>query len=279
MPSPVDPTENKRKNRGVVMPIGGAEDKVSDRAILSRFVGICGGDYAVISVIPTASELPDTGDRYLKVFTELGVKRVHIIGVTTRTDAEREDYLAALDDSTGIFFTGGNQLRLSTILGGTEMATRVRRLNARGVHVAGTSAGAAFVSEHMIAFGREGATPHAGQVTLSPGLGLSNRVIVDQHFRERDRLGRLLTALAYSPFAAGVGLDEDTAAIIDNNNMLEVVGNGGITVVDVSDLEYSGMANAAEGEVVELVGVRLHVLAHGARYDLNGRRAIASAMK
>jgi len=169
--------------------------------------------------------------------------------------------------------TGGNQLRLSTVLGGTIIATQLRRLNASGVHVAGTSAGAAFISEHMIAFGAEGATPVAGNVTLAPGLGLTNRVIVDQHFRQRDRLGRLMTALAYNPFAQGIGLDEDTAAFISSNNCIDVVGAGALTILDVGDLEYSSMASARAGDTVELIGVRLHVLSNGAHYNLSTRKA------
>ena len=178
-----------------------------------------------------------------------------------------------MKDVTGIFMTGGNQLRLSTILGGTAIATAIRRANAKGVHVAGTSAGAAFMSEHMIAFGSEGSTPIAGKVTLAPGLGLTNRVIVDQHFRQRDRLGRLMTSLAYNPFVQGIGLDEDTAAFIGPDNVIRVVGAGALTIVDVSDLAYSSMAYASEGDPVELIGVRLHVIANGARYSLTKRMA------
>lgn len=267
MPSP----ESTRGARGYIIPIGGAEDKVSDRAILTRFTDLSGGRSARIAVFPTASELSTTGDLYRQVFTSIGAAAVDVFEITDRKSANDPENLARLDLSTGIFFTGGNQLRLSTILGGTAIATAIRRRNAAGIPVAGTSAGAAFVSEHMIAFGREGATPRAGFVTLSPGLGLTNRVIVDQHFRERDRLGRLLTALAYNPFATGLGLDEGTAAFIDPDNRIEVLGAGGITVVDVSQLDHSSMARNQEGEVVELVGVRLHVLANGAVYDLETR--------
>ena len=190
------------------------------------------------------------------------------------SDAEKEEYNAILEEATGVFMTGGNQLRLSTILGGTRIATQIRRKNAKGIPVAGTSAGAAFISEHMIAFGQEGSTPIAGKVTLAPGLGLSNRVIVDQHFRQRDRLGRLMTALAYNPFVQGIGLDEDTAAFINDNNEIEVVGEGALTIVDVAGLEYSSMASAREGDTVELIGVKLHVLSHGARYNLVTRKAV-----
>jgi cyanophycinase len=269
MPSP-EPTPG---TRGPIVPIGGAEDHLSNRDILRRFLELCGGRDAHIAVIPTASELDSTGGRYQQSFGDLGCGMVDVIDVRDRGQAEDAVLLNQLDRATGVFFTGGNQLRLSTILGGTQLATHIRRLNARGVPVGGTSAGAAFVSEHMIAHGREGATPHAGLVTLAPGLGLTNRVVVDQHFRQRDRLGRLMTALAYNPFAIGLGLDEDTAAFIGADNVVEVVGNGAITIVDVSALEYSSMASAKEGEIVELVGVRLHVLGRGGRFDLNARKA------
>jgi cyanophycinase len=269
MPSP----ELAPGSRGLIAPIGGAEDKVSDRRILRRFVAACGGDAARIVILPTASELDDTGDRYRDLFRRLGVRDIVVLPIKERHEAEDPAAADAILAATGVFFTGGNQLRLSTILGGTATAQAVRRANARGVHIAGTSAGAAFVSEHMIAYGREGATPIAGQVTLCAGLGLTNRVIVDQHFRERDRLGRLMTALAYNPFAIGLGLDEDTAAFIHPDNEVEVIGAGAITVVDVSDLSFSSMARVREGEPVQLIGVKLHILSDGARFRLDTRQA------
>jgi len=271
--APLPSPEQTPGSRGFIIPIGGAEDKISDRLILRRFVGLAGGRDAHIAVIPTASELDTTGERYRALFADLGVRKISVLDIKERAEAEVPSHVEALGAATGIFMTGGNQLRLSTILGGTPVAQAMRRANARGVHVAGTSAGAAFVSEHMIAFGREGATPIAGHVTLCAGLGLTNRVIVDQHFRERDRLGRLMTSLAYNPFAIGVGLDEDTAAFIGPDNVLEVAGAGAITIVDVSDLSYSGMASVREGRPVQLIGVKLHVLSDGAQFSLDSRQA------
>ena len=269
MPSP----EIIPGSRGYIIPIGGAEDKVKDRTILRRFIELCGNEHACIAIIPTASSLEDTGVRYVNIFKRVGAKDVRVLNIGERTDADDPKQILKLEGVTGIFMTGGNQLRLSTVLGGTAIATQIRRMNAAGVHVAGTSAGAAFISEHMIAFGAEGSTPIAGNVTLAPGLGLTNRVVVDQHFRQRDRLGRLMTALAYNPFAQGIGLDEDTAAFISSDNCIEVVGAGALTIVDVGDLEYSSMASARQGEAVELIGVRLHVLSQGARYNLSTRQA------
>ena len=196
----------------------------------------------------------------------------------SRPACEDEEELNVLQKANGVFLTGGNQLRLSTTLGGTSVAKHLRLMNAAGVHVAGTSAGAAFLSEHMIAFGDEGATPHAGMVQLAPGLGLTNRIVVDQHFRQRDRLGRLLTALAFNPFAVGVGLDEDTAAFIGPDEILEVEGSGGVTVVDAAKVTLSSVDSAAEGQPICILGLVVHLLAAGATFNLHTRVASTGSL-
>ncbi|MBC7940321.1 MAG: cyanophycinase [Chitinophagaceae bacterium] len=264
--------------RGWIVPIGGAEEKENSPQILRRFVMLAGGDAADIVVIPTASQLRHTGARYERIFGELGAERVSAIDFDTRRDCDETGRLDRLLQASGVFFTGGNQLRLSTLLGGTPVAKAVRALNAAGVPVAGTSAGAAFISEHMIAFGDEGSTPVAGSVRLAPGLGLTNRFIIDQHFRQRDRLGRLLTALAFNPFAVGIGLDEDTAAFIAPDNTVHVEGSGGITVVDAADVQFSSMDSVAEGRPVCLLGVKLHILTQGATFNLHTRQADAGTL-
>ncbi|HET9328122.1 MAG TPA: cyanophycinase [Candidatus Eisenbacteria bacterium] len=263
------------QQRGFIVPIGGAEDKLGDEAILKRFVRLCGKREARIAVIPTASELRSTGRRYEELFRDLKAAKVWVLPFESRKQCEDREELAVLEKANGIFLTGGNQVRLGTTLGGTPVAKALRLMNASGAHVAGTSAGAAFLSEHMIAFGDEGSTPRAGMVSLAPGLGLTNRVVVDQHFRQRDRLGRLLAALAYNPFAHGVGLDEDTAAFIGPDDTLEVVGSGAVTIVDPAEMEYSSMDQAKLGEPVTMIGVKIHVLVSGARYNLHERRATA----
>ena len=264
--------------RGWIIPIGGAEENENSPQVLRRFVHLAGGRSADIVVIPTASQLRDTGERYERIFGELGAERVSSLDFDTRRDAEEPGRLARLQQATGVFFTGGNQLRLGTLIGGTSVAKTVRQLNAAGVPVAGTSAGAAFISEHMIAFGDEGSTPVAGSVRLAPGLGLTNRFIIDQHFRQRDRLGRLLTALAYNPFAVGIGLDEDTAAFIAPDNTVHVEGSGGITVVDAAEVQFSSMDSVSEGRPVCLLGVKLHILTQGATFNLHTRMADAGTL-
>jgi cyanophycinase len=208
----------------------------------------------------------------------MGARSVVSLDFDTRRDADEPGRLERLEGATGVFFTGGNQLRLSTLIGGTPVAKAVRQLNAAGVPVAGTSAGAAFLCEHMIAFGDEGSTPVAGSVRLAPGLGVTNRFIIDQHFRQRDRLGRLLTALAYNPFAVGIGLDEDTAAFIEPDNTVHVEGSGAITVVDAAEVQFSSMDNIQEGRPVCLLGVKVHILTKGATFNLQSRQADAGTL-
>jgi len=269
--SPSKPTNHAE--RGYIIPIGGAEAKFHNPEILDRFVEICGGKTARVGIIPTASELEDTGRNYEKLFRQLGIKHAQVLPFENRKDCNDPGHLDYIEKSDGVFLTGGNQLRLSTTLGGTAAAQLIRRRNAAGMHVAGTSAGAAFMPEHMIAGGLEGSTPSPDMVTLAPGLGLTNTFIIDQHFRQRDRLGRLLTALAYNPFAVGIGLDEDTAAFIAPDNDIEVVGSGGITIIDPTHLSYSSMDSARRGEPVSLIDVRLHILIGGGRYHTAAREA------
>ena len=261
------------QERGWIIPIGGAEDKESGRRILKRFVDLCGGRDADIAVIPTASKLAGTGARYVDLFDRLEAGRATSLDIRERADGEKDEILRRLETANGVFLTGGNQLRISTIIGGTSAAKLIRTQNANGVHVAGTSAGAGVLSEHMIAFGREGASPRGNSVRLAPGLGLTNRFIIDQHFRQRDRLGRLVAALAYNPFAIGIGLDEDTAAFIGPDDVVEVEGSGGVTVVDAGGLTFSSMAEVKQTQTACLLGLTVHILTPGATFNLPTRCA------
>jgi len=265
-------TPNNGQRRGYVIPIGGAEAKQKDSVILSRFIELCGGGDARILVIPTASLLNETGPMYLELFESMGARAV-CIPIEERDHCFRQEILSKLEKATGIFITGGNQLRLSTILGGTPVARAIRRLNAEGVHMAGTSAGAAIISEHMIAGGRGGPSPRESGVVLAPGLGLTNRAIIDQHFNKRGRLGRLLAALSFNPFVCGLGIDENTAAFIAPDDELEVVGHGTVTVIDPAELRHSSMSYVGKAQAVSLSGLKLHVLAQGAHFNLGTRVA------
>ena len=264
--------------RGPIAVIGGAEDKLGDRAILKHVVRLAGGRDARIAIVPTASRVADCGARYEDLFDRLEAGAAFTLPVHTRADAARPELLDALAGATAVFITGGSQLRLASMLGGTPLARALRRINANGIPVAGTSAGAAFVSEHMIATGSGGVGPRAQGVTLAAGLGLTNRVIVDQHFGQRDRLGRLLAALAYNPFAVGLGVDEDTAAVIGPDNTVEVVGSGTVTVTDPGDVEFTSVGRPGRNDPVCLIGLRLHVLVPGTTFNLDTREASAGAL-
>ena len=261
------------KRKGEVIAIGGAEDKLQSRAVLRRILELSGESEARIAVIPTASRKSDIGFRYCELFTSMGAAEARVVSLRERKDCSSTELLHMIRDATCVFMTGGNQLRLSSILGGTPAARLMRHRNAEGLVVAGTSAGAAIMSEHMIAYGREGSTPRAGMVAIAPGLGFVNQVIIDQHFRQRDRLGRLLAALAYNPFAVGVGLDEDTAIIVDAEREIEVVGTNAVTIVDASNLSHSAMGFVRQGDPVSLTGLSLHILVEGGRFDLKTREA------
>ncbi|MFT6274360.1 MAG: cyanophycinase [Halioglobus sp.] len=271
-PSPVHPGNR----RGYIMPIGGAEEKGNNPRILSRFLELCGGDKARVMIIPTASKLPETGPMYADLFLDLGAERAVFSEINERADCEDELLLEEMDNATGIFVTGGNQLRLSGILGGTPVGQKLRRCNADGIPIAGTSAGAAMMSQHMIAGGASGSSPREDGVNLAPGIGLINTAIIDQHFSQRDRLGRLLTALSYNPFLIGVGIDEDTAFLIDGDGRGEVLGSGVVTIIDASELTHSSRASAGSGDALSLIDIRMHVLAQGCHYDTQTRQATIS---
>lgn len=228
-PSPRTPPSHAfTPPRGWLVPIGGA---LLDPEIFARFLALCGGPGARVAVIPVASRLPRTGAEYADTFRRHGAGDAAVLDFHSRVDSEHPDLLAELQRCDGVFFTGGDQVRLAELLGGTPVARLLRRRNADGMPVAGTSAGASYLSERMIARGWSGSRPRAGMVTLSTGLGLAPWLVIDQHFRERRRQGRLLSAVALTPGAAGVGVDENTAAFLAPDGTMEVVGDGAVTVV------------------------------------------------
>jgi cyanophycinase len=261
---------------GTVIIIGGAEDKVRDRVILSRFVTLAGGPDATIVVISTASSLgAEAGERYRAVFGELGVSRVRPLHAVTRPQANDETSAMTIRDATGIFLTGGNQLRLASTIGGTRLADAVLERFRHGAVVAGTSAGASAMSSHMIAFGASGATPKHRMAQIAAGLGLLPGVIVDQHFQQRNRLGRLLSLIAQNPSLLGLGVDEDTAGVVGPDHILEVIGRGSITVVDGAGSETDAWEIKGHRPLM-ISGVVLHSLPAGYRFDLRRRHRVAT---
>ena len=257
---------------GHLLIIGGAEDKLRQRQILSRFVSLAGGTEARVAVISTASSLGDEAtELYQSLFRQLGIPEVRGLRPLTREDANQPAAIEAVKDATGIFMTGGNQLRLSSVIGGTGLGRAIIDRHKHGVIVAGTSAGASAISTHMVAFGTSGATPKQRMTQMSAGLGLLPGVIIDQHFEQRNRIGRLLALVAQSPALLGIGIDEDTAALVSPAGMMEVLGKGSVTILDPAKLQTDAY-EVKRHKPIMVSGVILHSLPSGYRFDLRKRR-------
>lgn len=261
---------------GTVMVIGGAEDKIRDRVILGRFADLAGGNDGVVVVISTASSLGfEAGERYREILTGLGIGKVRPLHAMTRSQANDETFARQVHDATAIFLTGGNQLRLSSTIGGTLLAEAVLERFRAGAVVAGTSAGASAMSSHMIAFGASGGTPKHRMAALAAGLGVLPGVIVDQHFQQRNRYGRLLSVIAQNPSLLGLGVDEDTAGVVGPDGVMEVIGRGSVTIVDGAGADTDAW-NVHGHRPVMISGVVLHALPAGYRFDLRRRHRIAA---
>ncbi len=257
---------------GTLVVIGGAEDKIGRSRVLARFVELAGGPQARIAVCATASSLgPEVARLYDTVFQGLGAAEVVSVSPRTREEADDPGLAAVLGQVSAVFFSGGNQMKLSQTITGTAFGDAIRALHLDGRTVAGTSAGASVMSEHMIAFGAAGATPKNRIAQLARGLGLLSEVVVDQHFDQRNRHGRLLTLVAQSPSLLGLGVDEDTAAVVSGGRVLEVIGRGSVFLVD-GGRAITSAASASRSQPLLVSGAILHVLPAGSRFDLVDRR-------
>jgi cyanophycinase len=259
---------------GSLLAIGGAEDKLRQREIHARFAALAGGTDARVVIISTASSLGDVAaDRYRAVFASLGMTDSEGMRPLNREEAQDPRLAARIAQATGIFLTGGNQLRLASVVAGTRLGAALVEQHRRGAVVAGTSAGASALSNHMIAFGRSGPSPRQRMAQLGAGLGLLPDMLIDQHFTERNRIGRLEALVAHSPSLLALGIDEDTAALIGPDRVLEVIGKGSVTILDGSNL-VTDAHEVARHRPLMVSGVLLHVLTSGYRFDLRSRRLL-----
>jgi cyanophycinase len=268
-----------RSGAGDLLVIGGAEDKLGKRTVLKEFVERSGGGSARIAVVPTASSLgPEIVEVYAALFTRLGAAEVYGVRPEDRAEAADPELVGQLARATGIFMTGGNQLKLSTVIAGTPFGHAVVEARDRGVTVAGTSAGASIQSSHMVAFGPGGSTPKQRMTQVAGGLGLVENCVIDQHFAQRNRYGRLLMIVSQSPHLLGMGVDEDTAAVIsrtEDADVLRVVGRGSVTLMDGTHM-VTNAHEARERRPILASGVVLHVLPAGAEFDLTARHLLPS---
>ncbi len=271
--------------KGPLMIIGGAEDKLRRRTILKEFVARAGGADARIAVIPTASSLgTEVTEVYDALFRREGAADVVAVRPESREDSHDPRLIAELDDVSGIFMTGGNQLKLSSIVCGTPLGDAIVAAHERGVLVGGTSAGASIQSSHMLAFGGPGSTPKQRMTQMAAGLGLMDSAVIDQHFDQRNRYGRLLMIVAQSPQLLGIGVDEDTAAVVEHadspeggpHELLHVVGKGAVTVLDPAQITTNAF-EAKRSAPILASGVVLHMLPAGSSFDLTTRTLIARA--
>jgi cyanophycinase len=251
--------------------IGGAEDKSGECVILKKVVELSGASKARIAVFTCASEFPvEVGEEYRSVFKRLGSGQVHIAHVHSREEANSEAVVRLLRKASAVFFTGGCQLRIATLLGGTKAETVLKERYTRGLLIAGTSAGAAMMSDMMIVSGDSQTHPSIGVVELGYGLGFLSDVVIDQHFAQRGRLGRLLSAVAQNPSHIGVGIDENTALVVDGYKF-RVIGSGSVTIVDTHKSNFSDLVQrrAKALECLALWNIRLHLLPQSYGFDLS----------
>lgn len=258
----------KNKSRGKLVIIGGAEDKEGKCEILKEVVKLSGGSESKIIIMTTATERPEeVGSLYTSIFKKLGAKEVNVININTREDANIKSADEKLKSCTCVFFTGGDQLRITSILGGSGIDSLLGYLNETGVLIVGTSAGASVMSRTMIVEGTDKESPRKCTINMAPGLGLLNDVIIDQHFAQRGRIGRLLSAIAENPDNLGVGIDEDTAIIVDEDRF-RVIGSNAVTILDARHLKYTNVSESSPDEILALTNVILHILPSGYGYDL-----------
>lgn len=262
------------RTEGKLIAIGGAEDTKNESAILKEFLRLAKGPKAKITVMTVATDLvEEVGRDYINAFKRLGVDDVQIIDVSKREDAQSEASIKAVEGATGIFFTGGDQLHITALLGGSRLHQALFQKFQNGVIVAGTSAGASMMGNSMIISGDRDETPRFGGVEIGPGMDFMIGAIIDTHFSQRGRMGRLLTAVAHFPQDLGIGIDENTALVITDHHF-DVIGEGAVTVVDAGAISHTNLPDIKDGEGLALYDVKIHVLSAGCRFNLNDRRPI-----
>jgi cyanophycinase len=264
--------DQERRPQGRLIIIGGGEDRKpeGERAILREVARYVKGGKLVLATV--ASHKPEGYfEEYEKAFGDLGIGELVELYVEERSRAGDEEKLSVLDDAEAVFFSGGDQLRITSQIGDTGIEAKVRAIYERGGLVAGTSAGASVMSETMLVKGTSKETHRIGDLHMAPGMGLVRNIIIDQHFAERGRMGRLLGAVAHNPRVLGLGIDEDTAVVLEGDEF-RVIGSGGVYVVDGSDVSYCNVAEAQSESALSMHDVRVHVLSSGDRFDLERRK-------
>jgi len=265
-----------QSTKTAIMIIGGAEDKVHGREILHSFFIRSGSTDARIAIIPSASREPAViGERYREIFTEMGAKGIEILDIRDRDQCEDPLLQSYVENCTGVFMTGGDQLRLCGLLADTSLMSKVRYRAQRGeITLAGTSAGAAVMGHYMIAGGGSGESPNRSLVDITTGLGIIPELLVDQHFHNRNRMARLMSAIAAHFDRLGVGIDEDTCAVFEGDGLLQVMGKGTVTIIDPAGVIHTNHSCIGATDPLSIGNLRVHLLVHGDQFDLRKRLPI-----
>jgi cyanophycinase len=256
--------------------IGGHEDKTEKKLILRAVAERVGSGKLVIATVASGMQ-KEQYEEYERIFRGLGVRHIYKLEVETREDAMSDRHVRILDDCTAIFFTGGDQVKITSQLGCSPVCERIQEIYEKGGSIAGTSAGASVMSETMIVGGNGDETHKiGGALRLAPGLGLIRGIIVDQHFAQRGRIGRLLGAVSQNPRVLGIGIDENTAVIVERDKKFTVLGEGGVTILDAGASTYSNITDEETDRSLSVFDVKLHLLSQGDVYDCDTRRPSAS---
>ncbi|KXS44497.1 MULTISPECIES: cyanophycinase [unclassified Candidatus Frackibacter] len=263
------------KVQGRLLIIGGAEDKDGECKILKKVVELLEKTAKSLVILTTATRLPkEVGTEYKRLFTELGLDKVEVINIESRKKANDKKIERKVQDAAGVFFTGGDQLRITSLLGGSKVAGALHQIYQQGSLIVGTSAGAAAMSDTMIVQGDNTETPKKCTLKMAPGMGLLEEVIIDQHFAQRGRIGRLLLAIAQNPYVLGVGIDEDTAILVESTGRFKVLGSQTVTIVDASEISHTNVSELHSNQPLGVSDIRLHVIPAGYQYDLESKQVI-----
>ncbi|MBC2579894.1 cyanophycinase [Clostridium sp. DJ247] len=264
----------EEKLQGNLIIIGGAEDKKGDKFILKEVCSKLDKENDNLVIATVASELPEElGHEYKDIFQGLGVKNINILNIIEREDAYDKNNIGIIDDASLIFFTGGDQLRITSLIGGTPLYTKMKELYKSGCVFVGTSAGASVMSDTMVVTGPSDDSPKKCTLKMAPGLGLIKDVIIDQHFAQRGRIGRLLVGIAENPQSLGIGIDEDTAIVVSDDAEFKVIGSGAVYVIDGSNITHSNVSEQYPDENLSIFNLRLSVLKSGDKFDLSKKEA------
>ncbi|AYD39172.1 cyanophycinase [Clostridium fermenticellae] len=255
---------------GNLIIIGGAEDKNGSKTILNEVCSKIDKENGILVVATVASELPEElGDEYKKIFQALNVKNVEILTIRNREDSYDSNNIKIIEGASLVFFTGGDQLRITSLIGGTPLYKSIQTKYNEGCIFVGTSAGASVMSDTMIVTGLDDESPRKCTLKMAPGLGLIKGVIIDQHFAQRGRIGRLMVGIAENPESLGIGIDEDTAIVVNSKAEFKVIGSGAVYIIDGSSIEHSNVSEQYPDDILSIFNVKLHILKSGDLYNLN----------